>query len=141
MNRRQLLATGGTALLGAVTGYAVGRDRPEEIQPPDDGPEYGDAEIASLAADPTGESVADYGGFQLAAEYETGTDADRYSLPTIYIVNSAAGAVLPQVPAEYYDPGESGTYEMGFAAPEIDDATAVIVHMGGEADRFEVSES
>lgn len=101
-------------------------------------PDFKTATIESISVSVTETSADAYSGFHLEAEYATGDGTSRHKLPTIYVVDSETPDVTPQVPAEFFDAGESGTYEMSFTSMGIDHPTTVVVHMGGECDRFEL---
>lgn len=107
-------------------------------------PESGDAEVRSLSVSPTdGTTVDEYSGFQLAADIKCGTEADSYTPPAIYVIDTAAETVVKQNPMENFAPGETATYEMGFLSsttPDLDEPTTVVVHMGEHVNAFEVTE-
>lgn len=141
----------GSALIGAAWGAyeaftTVSEDLGRSIENsgrwlPEDGPAERSREpatIKSVSVEPNSKTVEDYSSFKLKAEYETGTKADTYHLPTIHIVDSAAGSVATQSPMEELEPGTSGTWEMGFVDQSVASRTTVIVHMNTAADSFEV---
>lgn len=99
------------------------------------------ATIESISVSETGDTADTYSGFRLEADYKTGDGPGRYKLPTIYVVDTKPPDVSPQVPGEFFNPGESGTYDMSFTSMGIDHPTTIVVHMGGECDRFDVEES
>lgn len=133
MTRRSTLAAAGTAVAGFLGGRLTGHDETEQTDTRDSD----HAEITALDVSPNATTVEDYSYFELVAEYEAGTEADWYMLPTIYVVDVEAETVLPQVPMKEYDPGEMGTYETSFLAPEnVEERTTVLVHMDSEVASF-----
>lgn len=131
--RRAFIATG---LTSAIAGCLSSDGEKEEDQTPNPLPR---ADVTSLEVTPSGQTVDEYSGFQLKAEYET--EYDGAIPPKVYVVDTVAETITEQSPIEDLDKG-SGTWEMGFWLPEnVEQSTTVLVHMDGQTDRFEVGKT
>lgn len=141
MSRRATLAAAGTAVAGFLGGRLSGNDekktQEKDTQESTRTSDYTD--ITSLDVSPNASTVEEYGWFELAAEFEAGTEADMYHHKTIYIVHVGDENVIPQVPMTTYDPGESGTYEQSFLLPDVEDPTTIHVHMDGKVESFDLN--